>query len=76
MIVITVVSVMKNLDLSKYFDFILPSCLAGYEKPTLEIFERARFMAGPDILPQQALHIGDDQDKQVQIFTGFDRTFC
>lgn len=64
-----VVSVMKNLNLSKYFDFILPSCLAGYEKPAVEVFERARFMAGPDILPSEALHIGDDPDKQVSIFT-------
>lgn len=56
-----VVSVIKSLNLDQHFDFVLPSCLAGYEKPALEIFDKALQIA--NVSPQNALHVGDDAEK-------------
>lgn len=56
-----IVSVIKSLNLDQHFDFVLPSCLAGYEKPALEIFDKALQIA--NVSPQNALHVGDDAEK-------------
>jgi FMN phosphatase YigB (HAD superfamily) len=54
---------MESLNLEKYFDFILPSCLAGYEKPKVEIFQKAIQLSGEVIHTDEALHVGDDVEK-------------
>ncbi|CAO3660185.1 unnamed protein product [Rhizopus stolonifer] len=57
-----VVKVIKNLNLNKYFDFVLASSVVGYEKPKKAIFDQALLLAG-NIPAEDALHIGDDIDK-------------
>ncbi|KAG1467755.1 hypothetical protein G6F56_004233 [Rhizopus delemar] len=57
-----VVKVIENLKLNKYFDFILASSVVGYEKPKKAIFDQALSLAG-NIPAEDALHIGDDIDK-------------
>jgi FMN phosphatase YigB (HAD superfamily) len=54
---------MKNLQLDKYFNFILSSVHAGCEKPSRQIFDQARIMNGHYFEPSQVLHIGDDEEK-------------
>jgi HAD superfamily hydrolase (TIGR01549 family) len=49
--------------LDKYFDFVIASSLAGYEKPNKAIYEQALKLAGSSIYAEDALHIGDDVDK-------------
>lgn len=56
---------MKNLQLDKYFNFILSSVHAGAEKPSRQIFDKARGLSGQSILPDEVLHIGDDEEKYV-----------
>ncbi|CAO3590073.1 unnamed protein product [Absidia cylindrospora] len=56
-------NVMASLKLDKYFDFILPSCLAGHEKPASDIFQKALHLAGQNIDSSEALHVGDDVEK-------------
>ncbi|KAI8071160.1 HAD-like domain-containing protein [Gilbertella persicaria] len=57
-----VVEVVQNLNLTKYFDFVLASALVGHEKPSKMIYDKALKMAG-DIQPKHALHVGDDIEK-------------
>ncbi|KAI8376148.1 HAD-like domain-containing protein, partial [Radiomyces spectabilis] len=57
------VDVIQSLRLDHYFDFILPSCMAGFEKPHGRIFQKALTLASPGITPEAALHIGDDLQK-------------
>ncbi|KAI8972268.1 HAD-like domain-containing protein [Pilobolus umbonatus] len=57
-----VVDVVENLNLSKYFDFVLASSLVGYEKPNKAIFQKA-LQKADNISPENALHIGDDLEK-------------
>ncbi|KAI7882963.1 hypothetical protein K492DRAFT_127101 [Lichtheimia hyalospora FSU 10163] len=54
--------VLHNLGIRPYFDFVLPSYRAGYEKPEKEIFDQALRIMHPynPTRPDQALHIGDD----------------
>lgn len=54
---------MKNLQLDKYFNFILSSVHAGSEKPSRQIFDKARGLSGQSISPDEVLHIGDDEEK-------------
>ncbi|KAI9489164.1 HAD-like domain-containing protein [Zychaea mexicana] len=54
----TVVSVLEGLGLAQYFDFILPSCMVGYDKPDKRMYEKALQEAG--VRPEEALHVGDD----------------
>ncbi|ORY99008.1 HAD-like domain-containing protein [Syncephalastrum racemosum] len=56
-------SVVESLELGHYFDFVLPSNVAGYEKPDAEIFEAARHLVDPTVLPEHILHVGDDIEK-------------
>lgn len=48
---------MADLELSKYFVFILPSTRVGCAKPDRRIFEEALRRAGCE--PQEAIHVGD-----------------
>lgn len=57
---------MKNLKLDKYFNFILSSVHAGSEKPSRQIFEKARGLIPGECHPDQVLHIGDDEEKDYQ----------
>jgi putative hydrolase of the HAD superfamily len=50
---------MENLKLSQYFDFILTSSIAGYEKPDKRIFDQAIKLGG-NVSPKDTLHVGDD----------------
>lgn len=59
---IFIVDVIKNLRLYEYFDFVLTSSMAGYEKPDKKIYEQALKLAG-NMKPTNALHIGDDAEK-------------
>ncbi|CAB3226295.1 unnamed protein product [Arctia plantaginis] len=55
--------IFKNLDLDYKFHFILNSYDVGYSKPDKEIFTSAIKMSKKDIKPYEALHIGDDLEK-------------
>ncbi|KAI8329613.1 HAD-like domain-containing protein [Choanephora cucurbitarum] len=57
-----VVKVIESLDLNKYFDFVLASALVGHEKPSKIIYQEALKQAG-HLKPEQALHVGDDIEK-------------
>ena len=58
-----VVKVIENLNLKKYFDFVIASSLAGCEKPNKAIYEQALKLSGKNISAQNALHVGDDVSK-------------
>ncbi|CAM0142248.1 unnamed protein product [Umbelopsis sp. WA50703] len=57
-----VAQVIESLKLDSYFDFVLTSSMAGYEKPAKEVFDQALALGSKkqDIKASQALHIGDD----------------
>jgi putative hydrolase of the HAD superfamily len=59
----------EELDLSRYFHFVLSSSQAGIEKPGAELFhfglEHAR-RAVPDLAPHECLYIGDHYEKDVR----------
>ncbi|KAI9014508.1 HAD-like domain-containing protein [Phycomyces nitens] len=55
--------VVENLKLDHYFDFVLPSCVAGYEKPDSAFFDVALRMVDDGITPEDSLHVGDDAGK-------------
>lgn len=57
--------VIQDLDLKKYFNFIIASSLVGYEKPNKKIYEHALHMAG-GMKGTDALHVGDDVNKYVR----------
>ncbi|XP_076436843.1 haloacid dehalogenase-like hydrolase domain-containing protein 3 [Babylonia areolata] len=53
--------VLADLDLRKYFDFILPSYVVGVEKPNRLIFQRA--LEDGKVLAEEAVHFGDSVEK-------------
>ena len=53
--------VLTDMDLRKYFDFVLPSYVVGAEKPDLVIFHRALEDAG--VRAEEAVHLGDNIEK-------------
>ena len=55
-------SILSELHLSDYFDFVLSSSDCGFEKPNRQIFTQALDMASIT-LPSLALHIGDHYEK-------------
>ncbi|KAI9280680.1 HAD-like domain-containing protein, partial [Sporodiniella umbellata] len=57
-----VVKIIESLKLNKYFDFVLASSIAGYEKPNKAIFDQALSLAG-SIPAESAFHVGDDVEK-------------
>lgn len=56
-------SILKDFQIRQYFAFVLTSYDFGMEKPSLPIFEEAlrltRHLRTEEILPQEAMHIGD-----------------
>lgn len=53
-------ALLQNMKLNEYFDFVLSSYQAGYEKPDREIFLKAMKESGlKDLKPYECLHIGD-----------------
>ncbi|KXS18978.1 HAD-like protein [Gonapodya prolifera JEL478] len=60
-------TILENLALNKYFDFVLTSYKAGVEKPNAEIWARtlsiAEKMWGYDVPDVVAVHVGDDPEK-------------
>ena len=50
--------VLKSMDLIKFFDFLVTSVDAGYEKPAPEIFRYTLHKAGVEA--SEAAHVGDD----------------
>lgn len=55
--------IMRNLDLIHKFHFILTSYDVGYSKPDERIFTSALKITKKDIKPYEALHVGDDLEK-------------
>ena len=51
-------TVLENIGLGRYFDFILPSAVVGSAKPDKKIFEEALRLSG--VAPHEACHIGDE----------------
>lgn len=51
--------IMRNLDLDKYFDFILPSRQTKWYKPMKQIFNHAALMVDK-CPPSQVIHVGDN----------------
>lgn len=53
-------ALLQNMKLYEYFDFVLGSFQAGFEKPDKEIFLKAMEQSGlKDLKPCECLHIGD-----------------
>ncbi|MHB1416353.1 MAG: HAD family hydrolase [Chloroflexota bacterium] len=52
-----------DLGVADGFDFMLSSCVVGFEKPDPRIFRKALELAGVD--PQEAIHIGDQYKSDV-----------
>lgn len=59
-------SILKDTEIHQYFTFVLTSYDFGMEKPNLPIFEEAlrlvKYIEKHEILPQEAIHIGDRID--------------
>ncbi|KAI8975429.1 HAD-like domain-containing protein [Mycotypha africana] len=53
-------TIIDNLELGKYFDFVLASADVGVVKPNKAIYDKALKAAGREVKPQEALHVGDD----------------
>ncbi|KAK7094992.1 haloacid dehalogenase-like hydrolase domain-containing protein 3 [Littorina saxatilis] len=53
--------VLKEMDLRKYFDFVLPSYVVGAEKPDPLIFQRA--LEDANVKAEEAVHFGDNIEK-------------
>jgi len=58
--------ILEDIQLRQYFTFVLTSYNFGIEKPNLPIFEEAlrlaKYYQRHDILPCEAIHIGDQMD--------------
>lgn len=58
--------ILKDIQIRQYFAFVLTSYDFGKEKPSLSIFEEAlklmQYHRKEEILPQEAMHIGDRVD--------------
>ncbi|KAG5344772.1 REG2 protein, partial [Acromyrmex charruanus] len=59
-------SILEDIRIRQYFTFVLTSYDFGKEKPSLSIFEEAlklmQYHSKGEILPQEAIHIGDRLD--------------
>jgi putative hydrolase of the HAD superfamily len=53
------ISICEGLGVDEHVDFILPSAVAGYRKPSSNIFEQALETA--EVAPDEAMHIGDKE---------------
>ncbi|RWS28840.1 rhythmically expressed gene 2 protein-like protein [Leptotrombidium deliense] len=57
-----VLSILNDFGIRQYFDFVVVSAIVKCEKPNPDIFKFALHAAGIED-PKQALHIGDDVNK-------------
>lgn len=55
--------ILRNLDLYKHFEFVLTSYESGCSKPDKIIFDEALQLCKKNVNPNEAIHIGDDIDK-------------
>ena len=53
--------ILEHVALRHFFDFVLPSYVVGFEKPGVQIFQKALKIADVDCT--EAVHIGDSYDK-------------
>ena len=60
---VSLVGVLRGLELEPLLDGILTSAVVGARKPAPAIFERALALAG--VTPDQAIHVGDSLDEDV-----------
>ena len=61
--------ILENLDLKKYFSFVLSSAEVGSAKPAPQIFERAWQLARairPQLQSDDCIYIGDNLEKDVE----------
>ncbi|KAG6446960.1 haloacid dehalogenase-like hydrolase domain-containing protein 3 [Manduca sexta] len=58
--------ILKNLNLHDVFEFILTSYKSGFSKPDKRIFEYALKLCKQPVEPNEALHIGDDLQKDYE----------
>jgi HAD superfamily hydrolase (TIGR01549 family) len=54
----------RNLDLARWFEFILASEAEGFAKPGPRLFERALELA--EVRPERAVHVGDSYEHDVR----------
>jgi len=60
-------TILKAMELHRYFHFIITSYCAGFEKPDSRIFQIALCQFGNrSVKPNEALHIGDTPDVDYQ----------
>ena len=60
--------VLEEAGLARFFDFVLPSASAGYEKPAREFFEKGLLLARqkfPNLRARDCFYIGDHYEKDV-----------
>lgn len=55
--------ILRSVNLHNLFDFVLTSYEVGYSKPDARIFEKALKYCKEPVEPSQALHVGDDMEK-------------
>ncbi|KAL0851848.1 hypothetical protein ABMA28_000147 [Loxostege sticticalis] len=58
--------ILQSVKIKDYFDFILTSYQIGYSKPDERIFKHALEQCEKLVKPSEALHIGDDVNKDYQ----------
>lgn len=56
-------AILNELEVGRYFDFVLTSAACGCEKPEARIFQEALRRA--HVAPEEALHVGDSYERDV-----------
>lgn len=56
-------AVLDEVNLGRFFDFVLTSAACGCEKPEVKIFQEALRRA--QVAPPEALHVGDSYERDV-----------
>lgn len=56
-------TILNDLDVERFFDFVLTSAACGCEKPDARIFQEALRRA--QVAPEEALHVGDSYERDV-----------
>ena len=54
-------AILNELDVGRFFDFVLTSAVCGCEKPDARIFQEALRRA--QVAPEEALHVGDSYER-------------
>lgn len=58
--------ILQSVKIKDYFDFIITSYQVGYSKPDERIFKHALEQCDTLVKPSEALHIGDDYQKDYE----------